>query len=141
MVFSDKEKIWIVEEGARQKSAVVIKREFVKHFKVSPRKAKDLKPHLFVRVIEGFRKTGAVTPRKRKARDKSVRVEENIIRVKVHYENDPKTSIRSTAKDLQLSYQSVRKILKDDPKMKPYYLRGVSLAEGVKSFFQHTVPT
>ena len=65
MVFSDKEKIWIVEEGARQKSAVVIKREFVKHFKVSPRKAEDLKPHLFVRLIEGFRETDAVTPRKK----------------------------------------------------------------------------
>ena len=74
MVFSDKEKIWIVAEGARQISTVVIKREFVQHFKVSSRKAKDLKPHLFVRVIEGFRKTGAVTPRKRKARDKSVSV-------------------------------------------------------------------
>ena len=85
MVFSDKEKIWIVKKGARQKTAVVIKREFVKYFKVSLRKAKDLKPHLFVRVIEGFRKTGAVTPRKRKVRDISVRVEENIIRVKVHY--------------------------------------------------------
>ena len=42
MVFSDKEKIWIIEEGARQNSAVVIKRKFVKNFKVSPRKAKDL---------------------------------------------------------------------------------------------------
>ena len=82
MVFSDKENIWIVEEGTRQKSAVVIKREFVRHFKASPRKTKDLKPHLFVRVNEGFRKTGAVTPRKRKACDKNVRVEENIIRVK-----------------------------------------------------------
>ena len=30
MVFTDKEKIWIVEEGAKQKSTVVIKREFVK---------------------------------------------------------------------------------------------------------------
>ena len=76
MVFSDKEKIWIVEEGAMQKSVLVIKREFVKHFKVSPRNAEGLKPHLFVRMIEGFRNTGAVTPRKRKARDKSVRVEE-----------------------------------------------------------------
>ena len=28
--------------------------------------------------------------------------------------------IRSTAKDLQLSYQSVRSILKDDLQMKPY---------------------
>ena len=71
-------------------------------------------------MIEGFRKIAAVTPRKRKARDKSVRVEENIIRVKVHYENDPKTSIRLTAKDLQLSYQSVRRILEDDLKIKPY---------------------
>ena len=39
MVFPDKEKMWIVEEGARQKSTAVIKREFVKHLKVSPRKA------------------------------------------------------------------------------------------------------
>ena len=66
MIFSDKENIWIVEEEARQKSAVVIKREFLKHFKVSPRKAKDLKPHLLVLGIQGFRETGAVTPRKRK---------------------------------------------------------------------------
>ena len=86
MVFSDKEKIWIVEERARQKSAVVIKREFVKHFKVIPRKSKDLKQQLFVRLIECFRKkTGGVTPRKRKACDKSVRVEENIIRVNIMY--------------------------------------------------------
>ena len=80
MVFADKEiMMCIVEEGARQKPAVVIKREFVKHFKVSPRKAKDLKLHLFVRVIVGLRKTGVVTPRKRIARDKSVSVEENIM--------------------------------------------------------------
>ena len=70
MVLSDKKKIWIFEEEARQKSTVVIKREFVKHFKVSHRKAKDLKPHFFV-CVEGFRKTVAGTPRKRKARDKS----------------------------------------------------------------------
>ena len=66
----------------------------MKHFKVSPRNAKDLKPHLFVRVIEGFRKTGAVTPRKRKARDKSVIDEENIIRFKVHYKNEDRTVCR-----------------------------------------------
>ena len=71
MVFSDKQKIWIVEEGARQKSTVVIEREFVKPFKVSPRKAKDLKPHFFVRMIEGFRKTSAAIPRKRKVHEKN----------------------------------------------------------------------
>ena len=123
MVFADNEMICIVEEGARQKPAVVIKREFVKHFKVSPRKAKDLKPHHFAPVIEGLRKTGAVTPRKRKARDKSVRVEENIICVKVHYENDPEMSTRFTAKNQHLSYQSVRRILKDDLKRKPYKMK------------------
>ena len=71
-------------------------------------------------MIEGFRKTGAVTPQKGKARDKSVRVEENIILVKVHYENETKTSNKSTAKDLQLSCQSVPRIFKDDIKIKPY---------------------
>ena len=92
----------------------------MKHFKVSLREPKDLKPHLFVRVIEEYRRTGAVTHRKRKARDKSVRVEENIICVKVHYENDPEMSTRFTAKNQHLSYQSVRRILKNDLKMKPY---------------------
>ena len=37
--------------------------------------------------------------------------------LKIHYENDPKTSIRSTAKDLELSYQSMRRILKDDEEL------------------------
>ena len=36
----------------------------MKDFKVSPRKAEHLKPNLFVRMIEGLRKTGAVTSRK-----------------------------------------------------------------------------
>ena len=43
---------------------------------MSPINSKDLRPHLFVHMIEGFRKSCDVTPRKRKARDKSVRVEE-----------------------------------------------------------------
>ena len=56
MVFSDKEMIWIFEEGAGQKSAIVMQQKFVKHFKVSLIKSKELKPNLFVRVIEGFKK-------------------------------------------------------------------------------------
>ena len=94
IVFSDKEKIWIIEEGVMQKSAVVIKRKFVKHST----------PHLFV-WLKGLQKL--------------------LWELKKHFSRQSSQWKRSknvnfwTAKDLQLFYQSVRRIL-NDLKMKPY---------------------
>lgn len=51
---------------------------------------------------------------------KRVAVAVNIDRVKTLYEEQPKISLRATARDLQLSYRSLRVILKEDLKMKLY---------------------
>jgi AraC-like DNA-binding protein len=67
-----------------------------------------------------FRKTGSVTPPKRKGSVKRVAVADNIDRVKTLYEEQPRGSLRATARDLHLSYRSLRVILKEDLKMKPY---------------------
>jgi inhibitor of nuclear factor kappa-B kinase subunit alpha len=122
MTFSAAQKIWLIEEGAKIGSPMAIKRAFVIRFKLKPREAGKLKNNQLTRVIETFRRTESVSPPKRKGSRKSVMVEENIVRVKNHFSNNPRASIRSAANVLQLSCSSLRNILKHELKMQPYKL-------------------
>ena len=60
--FSQEQAKWIMVEYAKVKSPTIVRREFRKFFKVTPRKV----PHVqeFQRISDRFQNTGNVTPQK-----------------------------------------------------------------------------
>lgn len=75
------------------------------------------------RLINRFETTGSVLDVKQKTRQRSVRNTEIIDRVHQDVVQDPDTSTRKRASQLEISRTSLRNILKKDLKMKPYKIQ------------------
>ena len=101
--------MWIIEDGARLESPVAIKRAFVRRFKMSPRAAKNLRPQQLMEVITRFRNTGSVSPEKGpEARQKRARTAENVAKVRDHFAETPRTSLRKYSHVLAIKKTSLR---------------------------------
>jgi len=107
-------KIWIPD--SHQKG-------FQEGFKISPRAAQKLGPQQLTDIIERFRRTGSVSPEKGlKTRQKRVCTAKNVVKVRNHFVETPKASLRKSSHVLGIKKTSLREILKKDLKMKPYKL-------------------
>ena len=101
---------------------------------MSPRAAKNLRPQQLMEVITRFRKTGSVSPEKGpEARQKRARTAENVAKVRDHFMETPRTSLRKYSHVLAIKKTSLREIKKKNLKMKPYKLhRSQELTEDHK---------
>ena len=93
---------------------------------MSPRAAKNLRPQQLMEVITRllpqqlmeviirFRKTGSVSPEKGpEARQKRARTAENVAKVRDHFAETPRTSLRKYSHVLEIKKNSLREIKKN----------------------------
>ena len=57
-MFSSEQKTWIVLEYGKTSCPTALKRKFVLHFNIKGRKKNKYQPHLFLRVVESFKRNG-----------------------------------------------------------------------------------
>ena len=83
------------------------------------------------RLVIRFRKTGSIHKVKPPGRPKSVRVETNIYAVAQHLVEKPTDSVKNCKDELDISRTSIRRILRQDLKYKPYRPRIVHMLKPV----------
>ena len=105
--------IRIIENGSRFEWPIALKRAFTRRFKIIPRAAKKLGPQQLTDVIERFRRTGSVFPEKGlKTPQKRSCTAENDAKVRDHFVETPKASLRKSSHVLGIKKTSLREILK-----------------------------
>jgi len=82
---------------------------FQEGFKISPRAAQKLGPQQLTDIIERFRRTGSVSPEKGlKTRQKRVCTAKNVVKVRNHFVETPKASLRKSSHVLGIKKTSQR---------------------------------
>ncbi len=75
------------------------------------------------RVIKRFKETGGVQSRPRSGRPRSKRTPEAVKAVRAKIRRNPRRSMRKMANESNISENTMRRIVKDDLKMKPFTLQ------------------
>ena len=121
-VFSPEQRSQIVFLFGEHKSVKRVHWEFAKMYGLEHHPRSLPKVKAFKRVIDMFSSTGSVLPdtRKGETKEKKVRSEDNIERVRQEISRDKTVSIRNISQALDLSYGTVHKILRDDLNLYPY---------------------
>lgn len=113
------QRVFIVEEYFKNNcSPVCVKRAFQLRFNV---RVGPSAPTVN-RIVELFRRTGSVQDEKRQRRP-TVSTEENIERTRQVFAKSPQKSLRRAAQQLDVSRETVRKIVKTTLKLFPYKIQ------------------
>jgi len=118
--FSKEEEVWLVKRSAFM-TATHLRRAYIVQF-LGTRNHRDA-PHrkAFQRLIKRFEESGGVTGRGPLDEQRRTAVtEENIGAVEAYFTDDPKSSIRNAADDLDLTYCTIWTILRKSLKWKAY---------------------
>ena len=121
-VFSPEQRSQIVVLFGKHKSVKCVQWEFAKMYGLDNHLRSLQKVNAFKGVIDIFSSTGSVLPdtRKGEKKEKKIRFEDNIERVRQEISRDKTVSIRNISQALDLSYGTVHKILRDDLNLYPY---------------------
>lgn len=119
--YVDVERAFCVEQYFRCESIVTVQRLFRKKFKVTRLKPVPTR-NTIMRWVNNFRETANATNKKRPGKKKTVRTPETIERVRSALHTSPARSARRHAASLNLSRESVRRILVEDLGFHPYKL-------------------
>ena len=118
-MFSSEQKTWIVLEYGKTSCPTALKRKFVLHFNIKGREKNKYQPHLFLRVVESFKRNG-ISKKKSKGPKISKATPEAQQLVTEVIQQHPTNSIRQIAKRLDFTTSTTHKILRKQLKMKPY---------------------
>ena len=121
MEYSTEQRVFIVESYHETRSFVKVQRAYRKRFNCRKAPSRSV----ISAIIKKFRNTGQVTnQRKGKSGRKVTKTTpENIDRVRTAIDHSPKKSVRRASIQLQLSYGTIRRILRNFLKMFPYKIQ------------------
>ena len=121
--FTPEQETWIVLKFGELKSATRVRRLFRKEFQVVPQHIPNLKA--FSRVVNRFKETGCVKGRNPPGPLKTKIMDDTVNTIKAMMENDPTTSIRQLASEMNLGIGTVWEILRKELKLYPYKPKNV----------------
>lgn len=110
-MFTSEQKTWIVFEYGRNPSPTALKRKFLLNFNIQGREKTKYQPHLFIRVVETFKKNG-ISKEKSKGAKISKATPEAQQLVSEEIQEQPDSSIRQIAKRLDFTTSTTHKILR-----------------------------
>ena len=119
--YTAKERAFCVEVYFEEKSIVKVQRAFRKKFNLKTSQSAPSRKSI-LRWVENFRKDGQTADKKPPGPKRSIRTPENIARVSQAIKISPTRSARRHAASLNISRESVRRILTTDLNHHPYKL-------------------
>ena len=123
--FTNHQEIFIIKEFSKNPSPQAVKNAFLKEYRkeINPKKISNMKLYQFQRVWDRFNKNGIATisPKiKPVNKGKDCTEEEKVTKIENHFVEYPMESINDASKQLDIPYSTIRRILKNNIKMKPY---------------------
>ena len=100
MVFSKEAKIWIVQNYSSDKGLTQLRRDYIVNFTITNKKTVPV-VKAFKRVIDQFQSQGSVQDGRINNKRPTL-ADGDINRIKNHFSNNPKASIRKASADLNI---------------------------------------